>query len=427
MKTIFAYEDLLLLTVKVAAILSALDAIALGPVPVTWIAAILPFFASVLLRAQFKSVPVSLFFLFSWAVVVQGLSAICSSAGFCSEPHMPPLSTTPYPVFIALRFLPFVMLISMLAAIAKLRNRQRELSDFVIRLGTWIAGLALYVYIAQLSGLPDIPRTRLGTDGMEVTAVRFSYAFHRALGTFREPSGMAVWLMLPFLLSLRSASWRTYLMGAAIVLSGSMTAFVAISAGAALSAVFLMTKTIRQKSWLFRLPIVAGFAVSFSVVAFDFLVKTNDDFSGLWGVISDRLLPVFVGGIEESNRGYVFEFAEETGISLFGYGLGNINLLLTEWQGGIAVSGILSLYLNILLGLGAIGLAILGVFLARPLLQNLSTTTAREAYPVYAAYFAWLTAFVIHSAEFPFMFSLTYGLVAALGTARQRDIGRRLS
>jgi hypothetical protein len=317
------------------------------------------------------------------------------------------------------------MLISMLAVIAKLRHRQEELSDFVISLGTWIAGLALYVYFAQISGLPDIPRTRLGTDGMEVTAVRFSYAFHRALGTFREPSGMAVWLMLPFFLSLRSVSWRTYLIGATIVLSGSMTAFVAISAGAALGALFLLTKTIRHKSWFFRLPIVAGFSAFFSVVAFDFLVKANDNFSGLWRVISDRLLPVLFGGIEESNRGYVFEFANEIGIPLFGHGLGNINLLLTEWQGGIAVSGILSLYLNILLGLGAIGLAILGLFLASPLRQNLSAATAREAYPVYAAYFGWLSAFVIHSAEFPFMFSLTYGLVAAFGTGKQGDIDRR--
>lgn len=419
MKATVSNNDALMFAIKVAACLSALDAIAIGPIPATWISNVLPIFATVVLRAEFRAVPTSLYFLLAWAFLIQVWALLCGAVGVCYQYQMPSLSTTPYPVFIALRFLPLAMVISTLAIMGALQDRQNELFKFVVRLGTWISAIALYVYVAQLVGLPDIPRTRLGTDGMEVTNVSFSYAFHRATGTFREPSGMAVWLILPFFLSFRSPSWRTYLMGAAIMLSGSMTSYVAVFGGATISTVFLFAKSTQRKIWLLRLPIIAGLVVIFAYLTFGLLVHTNSGFTSLWAVISDRLMPVVSGGIQESNRGYVFDFVGDIGVPFAGYGLGNINLMLTKWNGGDAVAGILSLYLNILMGLGVVGLLILCVFLATPLFRDFSDTPTKEAYPIFAAYYGWLVAFIIHSAEFPLMFALSFGLLAGARTARK--------
>lgn len=411
-----------MIVVKGAILLSALDAIAIGPVPAVWLAALLPAAASLVFKVKYRAVPTSLLILLIWAVFVQIWSAFCSGLGICRTVEMPPLSTTPYAAFIMLRFLPFLMLISMLAVIAKLQHSQNELIEFVVRLGSFIAVIALYVYVAQLSGLPDIPRTRLGTDGLEVASVQFSYAFHRAIGTFREPSGMAVWLMLPLFLSIRKVDWRTFVMGGAILLSGSMTAFVAIAGGAVLGAIFLAVKSTKQKSWLLRLPVIIGLAIVSSGLIFSLLGQWNGENAGILSVINERLMPVVSEGVQESNRGYVFEFAEEIGIPWVGYGLGNINLLLTEWQRGVAVSGILSLYLNFIMGLGVLGISILIIFLSRPLTINVSKITASKAYPLYAAYFGWLIAFIIHSAEFPLMFALTYALIEGVKKNQINDV-----
>lgn len=411
MNFIITRNQFLIDALKASIVLSALDAVAIGPVPLSWISIYLVIFASFVGRGNLKMVPKVAYLLIFWAFIVQIFSLLCLSNNWCNSYEMPPLSTTPYPIYIGLRYVPLFMLIAVVASLAKIQNRIDEIEDFLIKAGFWISIVALYVYMAQLNGLPDIPRTRLGTDGNEVTEVAFTYGFHRALSTFREPSGMAVWLMLPFFLSLRTFNYRTFFIFLAILLSGSMSAFVAMAAGTIMSILFILLRPVNEKRWLAKFPLILMTLLGVGVALFSSFVKQQDSYAGLSGLISDRMAPVIAGGIEESNRGYVFEFAADIGVPVIGHGLGNANLLLTKWQNGDAVAGMLSLYLNILMSLGYVGFLLIFTMFAFPLLLNVSMRNAKDVFFYFGAYFSWLVVFVIHSAEFPLMFAICYGLI----------------
>ncbi len=319
-------------------------------------------------------------------------------------------------------FLAFIAAIALLHALS---DRHQEIVDFLVNYGTLMAVVALYCYVAQISGLPDIPRTRLGTDGRPVTQVVFTYAFHRALGTFREPVELASWLILPFFLSIYRFNWRTVVMGSAILLSGSMSGFVAIAAGSAIGFGFIALRRARRKTWLIRLPAYLAVGLGLATIPFMLLAVSNNGEFSLLGVVLDRLLPLLAGGIEESNRGYVYQYVGAIGVPLLGSGFGNANLLYTSWLNYDVVVGLLSLYLNVLLSLGPIGLAALIAFLARPLLTPLGpSVSARVAWVAFGAYFAFLVAFTVTLAEFPMMFAICYGLVKGLGI-RHRVVNHR--
>lgn len=414
MNPTFQRDNVIISALKVSILFSALDAISLGPLPLTWVAIWIPIAVSIITRTNFGKVPIYFYLLILWAGFVQIFSLFCLNEESCAKIEMPPLSTTPYPIYITLRILPFLMFASVLSMMATLKGKSNEVYSFILRAGGWVASIALYVYFAQRYGLPDIPRSRLGTDGAEVTSVTFSYSFHRALGTFREPSGMAVWLILPFFLSLVYVNWRTYVIGAAILLSGSMSAYVAIIGGGTLALILLILASPPARATLTKLPLRLGVVLLFSGIIFSIFVNKGGDYQGLMAIIQERLLPVVTEGVGESNRGYVFEFVTDVGIPIVGYGLGNINLMLTSWLGGDAVAGILSLYLNILMSLGIIGLIMLIGFLFQPLLKKKPITNPLVLYSVHAAYISWLIVFTIHSAEFPLMFAVTYGLIISL-------------
>jgi hypothetical protein len=402
---------------KAALVLGALEAVALGPVPLEWIGMLILLGAGVLLLPRLVHVRqpglLALLALGAWAVLVHAVNMVgCASVLNCGPLEMPEGATTSYPVYIALRYFVWLAFVAALALAAWLISRgQREvLTRFIVKLGVVVSVIALYVYVAHLYGLPDIPRTRPGTDGEVVSEVTFSYAFHRALGTFREPSHLAVWLVLPFFLSLsgKLLNWRSVLMGTTLLLTGSLTAFVAITAGALCAWAYLLLRGTKGALWLWRLPVVAVILVSFALLPFYFLVE-GDEKVDLAAVITERAVPILESGITESNRGYVYEYAAATPLPIIGPGLGNSTLYFTEWMLSDVVVGFLSLYVNVLLSLGIIGLGLLAVFLARPIFQPVGH--AREAWPLYAAYFAWLVIFAVHAGELPLMFALTYALI----------------
>lgn len=407
-------SNIILISLKLSIILSALDAISIGSIPLTWIANWLPILVVLLLRPSLRGVPIYFYMLILWAVAVQIISIFCFSNGLCANLQMPLLSTTPYPIYIILRFIPFLMLVSVVVMLASIKERIGEIYNFALGAGVCVALIAMYVYFAHQFGFPDIPRTRLGTDGLEVTSVSFSYSFHRALGTFREPSGMAAWLMLPFFLSLFSKSWYAFLIGGVILLSGSMSVYVAVFVGLLFVLLFVGFKNPSGLKLYTKLTIKIFIIVFFSFFIFVLFVNKSDDYQGLLNVVNDRLMPVLIGGVEESNRGYVYDFAADVGIPLIGFGLGNINLILTSWLGGDAVAGILSLYLNIIMSLGVIGLFLLFLFLLQPITKKLKMSSPSVTFACYGSYFSWLVIFIIHSAEFPLMFAITYGLISGI-------------
>ena len=139
-----------------------------------------------------------LFFL--WAMLVTAASTV--SHDYAS--FMPLGATTPYPVFILLRFFTLLSFVaSVYVALWLLQQGCREhVIKAVVTIGCFISVAALYIYAAQIYGLPELPRNRLGTAG-GLQAIRFTYDFHRAIGTFREPSLLAAWLIVPLFLASR--------------------------------------------------------------------------------------------------------------------------------------------------------------------------------------------------------------------------------
>lgn len=404
-------QKVAMFAIKTAVVLSALDAIAVAGVPLGWVSVFVPIISVFFVQWNQSGISKFLILITAWAIIVQFGATVANFMNFIPSYQMPVLSTAPYPAFILLRFVPFFMFASLYVALSKLNHSLEEIHDFITNFGALVALVAIYIYFAQLFGWPDIPRNRVGTDGLEVTEVSFTYSFHRALGTFREPSYLGTWLSLPLFLSFRKYDWKTYIIGGTILLTGSMTAYMSIAFGAITAWIFIYFKHIKGESYIKRIPIIIIPAALVSLAIFSLSVNADDDYTGLGSIIFERMSPVLEHGIQDSDRGYVYEFVSDIGVPIFGYGLGNSNLLLSEWMNSLAVPGMLSLYLNILVSLGIPGIVLLTCLLAAPLFKDLSEQPANLIYPLYATYFSWLMAFLVHGSEFQLVFCLSYVLI----------------
>lgn len=215
---------------------TALDAYSVAGVPLPWLAqvaaigAALPLLVS---RPRRRPPGFAWYLLFlCWTIALTVGAAALGSYGEL----MPPDSTTPYLLFVALRVMVLVSFASFLLLVWRLLElgRERELLRWTTLAGTAVALVAIYVYFAHVNGWPELARTRMGTGGGEQN-VRFTFEFHRALGTFREPSQLAVWLTIPLFASLawskRTLNPAAIVMTAALLLSGSTTGLLAGAAG----------------------------------------------------------------------------------------------------------------------------------------------------------------------------------------------------
>ncbi len=297
---------------------------------------------------------------------------------------MPTLATTSYPVFVASRYAAIVTYALGIIAFYRYTTRwgERAICSLLITVGVGVALYAIYAYAAQLLGLWEIPRTRMGTGGQDFTAeaVEFSYAFHRALGSFREPSHLAEWLIVPIVASLsaknRKALIARFVMLGAVVLSGSLLGVIAL-AGAWLATLFLSVSGARS-TWrtLARASVPAVIVVYFTDAVFGI---------GYLGTIRDRLSEAFAFGIESTNRNYIADYVADTPFPPFGYGLGNASLRLTDALGTDLVASHLSLYVHYLYALGILGLALVAWHFSIPLIMAFQAGAKRL--PIYAQAF----------------------------------------
>ena len=242
---------------------TALDAYSVAGVPLPWLAqvtaigAVLPLLLSRPRQRPPGFVWYALFLL--WA---SGITAGAAALGSYAE-LMPSDATTPYPLFLALRVMVLVSFASFLLLVWRLLElgRERDLLRWTTLVGTAVALFAIYVYFAHVHGWPELARTRMGTGGGE-QSVRFTFEFHRALGTFREPSHLAVWLTIPLFASL-AWSKRTFnapaiVMVAALLLSGSTTGVLAAAAGTV--AGVLVGRPFQRDSLRTMLAVAVSFA-----------------------------------------------------------------------------------------------------------------------------------------------------------------------
>lgn len=397
-----------------------LDAYSLGPVPIAWLGQV---FAIAVAGYLVISEPVRLPagsvlwpILTIWGIAL----TVCQSYLDDYASMMPPLATTSYPVFVTLRILSLLSSTSTIViGCFLLQNGQRDLLiRQLIQFGLIASLFAIYVYVAYRFGWPEPPRTRVGTFG-EGQATTFTYAFHRAMGSFREPSLIATWITTPLLLCFlnpRKTYWLSAMcMTLVLLLSGSLTGVMGLAIGTGLGFVMLYPFGAVPPRLLVGgtcIAVVAGSAFSLLAVA------NNNGSTQIHTVLWERIEEMLDNGASGSNRAYIYEALESTPVPMVGTGFGNSNLVFTRDYNSDVVVSFLSLYLSFQYSLGWSGFAILLAALATPILHARHWASAgtleqrREAWILTTAYTAWLSYYLVLYEESQIMFAVTYILLA---------------
>jgi len=398
-------------------VLHALAAYAIGPVPIPWLAQLLAIY--LFLWIGFKSglriAPgmIIFSFFFIYAMIVTSYQSIVGDY----YNYMPAKATTPYLPYILLRFMTMASFGSLVFATFWLlaRGYKAKIIKFLAILCLLVSLAALYIYLAEIYGLPEPPRTRVGTDG-GAQSVTFTYAFHRALGTFREPSHLAEWLVLPLFMTFAEDTWLFYaargLGVTTLFLTGSLTGIGAILGGIAASLTLMLPfMNVAVVKSVVRMVVIGAIGLA----AFSMIVSAKSIEDGdLIEVLAKRIEPLKENGISKSNRNYVYSYVDSREIPWFGDGLGNSNLQFTEATGLDATASFLNLFVNIEMSLGYVGLALFVVFLTTPfviLFANRSYRFEPDHYLILAAYFGWIVVFFAHSEELTFHFAIIYALL----------------
>lgn len=396
---------------------NGLAAYSVGPFPLPWIAQSLPLvYVPCLIIRNNRPLLVpgmgSLGLFTVWAAMV----TFVQSQTYDYASLMPPLATTSYPVFLGLRFINlFAVAAQLYLTYYLLCNGYRhEVFKTLVTIGGIVALAAIYIYVAQVFTLWEPPRTRIGTQGEEQGTI-FSYAFHRAMGTFREPSHLAEWMLVPFFVSLLQSQLRSFvwpmLMGSVILLTGSLTGILGGVLGFAIATLILNPIRLSTLKLTVALVIIAGISyVLFSVLVVSYSDTNTDLFSVIW----DRVRPILEGGMDATNRDYIYEYFATEPIPPLGQGLGNAGLYFSNYYGTELVASFLSLYFNTLYSTGYVGLALLSVFLLRPILAIRRISRGQDIQRkqiLLAAYCSWLVVFAVHAEELSIMFVTIFAVV----------------
>ena len=326
---------------------------------------------------------------------------------------LPPGATTDYYVYIFLRYLQIFAFVSVyFLCVSFLReNGVIRLANMVIFFGVVASIYAIYVYIAQIYGLYEVPRNRIGTGGEEQSII-FTYAFHRAMGTFREPSHLAQWLVLPFFMTFMRRSYNylgariTILL--VILLTGSLTGILSVFAGYLLA----MFVVFSLRTAFFR---VINFAIVLSLAAYLFSILALPNEGGsvdILSVLLERLIPIISDGMEASNRAHVYEYVYHHSVPAIGYGFGNANLLVGDYMGIGLVGSFLSLYLNMIYSIGYFGIGIAIIFMIAPVFLLLYHRTAdkNQLFVILGSYVGWLLIYSVLTEELSISFAIIYAM-----------------
>jgi hypothetical protein len=328
------------------------------------------------------------------------------------ENLLPAGATTDYYLFILLRYLQYLVFFAVyfLSINYLKKNGLLRLANTVVICGIVVSIYAVYVYIAQIYGLPEIPRSRVGTGGEEQSVI-FTYAFHRAMGSFREPSHLAQWLVLPFFMTFIDKSYwylgARFVIVFVVLLTGSLTGIIAIFAG----YLFAMLLTFPLHRALFRV-VKFGIVLLLAGFLFSLFALPNEGGSvDILVVVIDRLIPILQDGLGASNRGHIYEYVTQHSIPLIGYGFGNANLLIGDYMGLGLVGSFLSLYLNMLYSLGYVGFLFVIIVLAAPvfLLLRFRAVDKDQFFVLFGAYVGWLLVYLALTEEFSISFAILYG------------------
>lgn len=407
----------------VTIVLNSIQSVSIVSIPLTWIGMTIITMSLFTFSWHLKKYELLVIGLLFVILATSLLMNISNWSDF--EKNIPNGSTTPYLIYVFLRYIHYLAFLAIVLTVLKLcaRGYLRKIIDFICLIGVVVAIYALYVYIAHQMHLPEIlPRSRMGTSGGE-QIISFTYGFHRALGSFREPSHLAEWLMLPLVLSFYKTNnrfkWQSATIAITMLLTGSLTGILSIIIGLFASIVVMNFRFISLKNTLksFKYLFYGVILLSTMVIVLNYI------FSGLFfDTLSDRIALILIDGIRASNRGYIYQYIDQLDkFPLWGLGLGNIQIDLANHNNNDLISSVLSLYINMYYSFGApifvvaITLLLLPIYL---LLQKGKLNTEKDdkllKHLVLWGYISWLVAFSVHSEELQLMFGLSFGLLLHL-------------
>ncbi len=408
----FALHSFLLLFFMTAA-----SAYSVASIPIPWMAsaAMIGLAIGIIgFTNRIRIVPgVALLLLFTvWTLLITAVHA----ADFVGM--MPAKASLPYWAYVTIRYVNILAFVAALYTTYWLVSEGKGplLTRGIVVAGFIIALVSIYIYFAHIFHLPELPRTRAGTSGLEQATI-FSGEqgfYFRATGTFREPANLAEWLILPFFLSfsLQGRERKVYvaIIGLTILLTMSLTGIFSIVAGV-LAGVFL-TRPFSGRTYKMLLG-----AVLFVVIAYFVLGNVTVGLGVRSGSFAEmlqrRVVSTFTGGLGKSNRSYIYDFMRENPFPALGVGIGNGNLIASSVLGNPSVVAFLSLYIFTLYSAGIPGFIMLALFLLRPILQFVSSFRRylRTAPVLLMAYIAYMVAAGVGSEELTPWFGVVAGLL----------------
>lgn len=386
------FSSVLLITALFTYTLGAYN---IGPIPLTWLSTFL-FIVSPIPALIFSKAYIPRFIYFIVLYLIVGVFALLFHNIFVTRPPMPPLASTPYLVYAGLRIANVISYISASIAVYTLvlcGFSYRVMRAHILLL-SFVTIAGLYIYVAQIYGLWEPFRNRMGTGGQDFASesVEFQYSFHRALGTFREPSHLANWLTvtLLFLLPQRSAfhSRRNKL---ALLISAI---FLVLLTGSLLGVICLLAGSITllvsggRRTWvvvacsLFISPIVIWFADD--VLGIDFV-----------SAIAPRLEALYQDGLGGTNRSYIYEYFWDHPPTIAGVGIGNGALIHSLKSGNLLISPIINAFLNSWYETGVVGLLLIIIAFMRPLTywRSIVSSDNQILHGCLAAHICWMFAY----------------------------------
>ena len=191
---------------------------------------------------------------------------------------------------------------------------------------------------------------------------------------------------------------------AVVLLSGSLLGILGLMVGCAFILVFLKQAIAWRMCVLILVAavLITGLGHFFGI---DFM-----------GTIAPRVVQLFESGPEATNRGYVYDYVVSAPPPLLGYGLGNANLLFSVYRHSDLVSSHISLFVNMWFSLGVVGLVLMSLYVAYPVLTpRLWANAARDILStgLFTGVVTWLVMFAGHAEELTVMFGVVYALIWA--------------
>lgn len=392
------YSKILLYSLSIFLLLEGLDAFSVRNIPIYWIG--VSFFSVIYLICYFlglRTFNLNLFSIKNW--VIYGI-LVTLIQSFFNELLLPKYASTSLFQYISLRLFRMFLFLVVIYTVNYILNKYDFVTvlKFFLISSVVISALSIVSYFSYIYGYSDFPRTRPGSGGWTQPIQRACNTL-RNYGTFREPSFLAIWTVpfIPYFFYLGKKSKVWYFLSLApilsVVLSRSLTGIIAFLASTIIvsALLYLIHKKFELNivSMLFVFVIVIFTSGVFSyqfppdenICIEDSLecvctpedrldeLKNSSSFSqatfGRFGEIASQGLDAF------SNTAFLFEYIENTGISIFGQGYGYSNIAFSYAADDVGkklvenqiiyrnpgqVVSFNNLYANILMSTGLVGL-----------------------------------------------------------------------